>query len=132
MAKQAAARRPEIEERAAPDRAHADKVGPKTIYASLPEVDQLIHERIRLGIVSALASSDWLTFKELKTLLQTTDGNLSIHARKLEAADYISCRKSFDGRIPKTEYQLTPTGRKMFKKYLSHMEALIEAVRKRP
>ena len=97
----------------------------------LPNVDQLIHERMRLGIVSALAANESLTFKELKMLLETTDGNLSIHARKLEAADYIVCRKSFDGRIPKTEFQLTPTGRKMFKKYLSHMEALIEAMRKR-
>jgi len=97
----------------------------------LPQVDQLIHERIRLGIVSALAVNDSLSFKELKTLLQTTDGNLSIHARKLEGADYIACNKSFDGRMPKTEYKLTATGRKMFEKYLGHMEALIQAMRER-
>jgi DNA-binding HxlR family transcriptional regulator len=123
-AKQATARR------AAAEAPIAEKPSAKPAYAPLPDVDQLIHERIRLGIVSALAANESLTFKELKTLLQTTDGNLSIHARKLEAADYIFCRKSFDGRIPKTEYQLTATGRKMFKKYLSHMEALIEAMRK--
>lgn len=125
-AKQATARRTESEPRQAPE-----KVPPKANYSPLPNVDQLIHERMRLGIVSALAANESLTFKELKILLETTDGNLSIHARKLEAADYIVCRKSFDGRIPKTEFQLTPTGRKMFKKYLSHMEALIEAMRKR-
>src|SRR3982750_1283198 len=97
----------------------------------LPQVDQLIHERIRLGIVSALAVNDSLTFKELKTLLQTTDGNLSIHARKLEQAGYIACSKSFDKRMPKTEYKLTTTGKKMFEKYLGHMEALIQAMRER-
>ncbi|HEX4769298.1 MAG TPA: transcriptional regulator [Bryobacteraceae bacterium] len=117
--------------RAAAEAPIAEKPATKAAYAPLPDVDQLIHERIRLGIVSALAANESLTFKELKTLLQTTDGNLSIHARKLEAADYILCRKSFDGRVPKTEYQLTSTGRKMFKKYLNHMEALIEAMRKR-
>jgi DNA-binding MarR family transcriptional regulator len=95
----------------------------------LPQVDQLIHERIRLGIVSALAVNDSLTFKDLKTLLQTTDGNLSIHARKLEQAGYIACSKSFDKRMPKTEYKLTTTGKKMFEKYLGHMEALIQAMR---
>jgi len=125
VAKQATARRVEA------DAQIAEKPLAKAAYAPLPDVDQLIHERMRLGIVSALAANESLTFKELKTLLQTTDGNLSIHARKLEAADYLACRKSFEGRIPRTEYQLTPTGRKMFKKYLSHMEALIEAMRKR-
>jgi DNA-binding HxlR family transcriptional regulator len=124
-AKQATARR------SAAEAPIAEKLSAKPAYAPLPDVDQLIHERMRLGIVSALAANESLTFRELKTLLQTTDGNLSIHARKLEAADYIVCRKSFAGRIPKTEYRLTPTGRKMFKKYLSHMEALIEAMRKR-
>jgi DNA-binding HxlR family transcriptional regulator len=94
-------------------------------------VDDLIHERIRLGIVSALAVNESLSFKELKVLLQTTDGNLSVHARKLEAAGYIACKKSFEKRIPKTEYKLTSTGRKMFDKYLSHMEALIHAMKKR-
>lgn len=93
------------------------------------QVDDLIHERMRLGIVSALAVNESLTFKELKTLLQMTDGNLSVHARKLETAGYIACKKTFDKRIPKTEYKLTVTGRKMFEKYLSHMEALIQAMR---
>ena len=95
----------------------------------LPQVDELIHERIRLGIVSALAVNDSLTFKEMKALLQTTDGNLSVHARKLEAAGYIVCKKSFERRIPKTEFTLTSRGRKMFEKYLNHMEALIYAMR---
>jgi DNA-binding MarR family transcriptional regulator len=112
---------------ASPSHSSAQKV----VDRHLPQVDQLIHERIRLGIVSALAVNDSLTFKELKTFLQTTDGNLSIHARKLEQAGYIVCHKSFDKRIPKTEYQLTPTGRKMFEKYLGHMEALIQAMRER-
>jgi len=94
-------------------------------------LDRLIHERIRLGIVSALAVNDSLTFNELKALLQTTDGNLSVHARKLEEAGYLACTKSFDGRIPKTRYRLTPAGRRAFERYLAHMEALIEAMRER-
>lgn len=98
---------------------------------ALPQFDRIIHERIRLGIVSALAVNESLTFNELKKLLQTTDGNLSVHARRLEEAEYISCAKSFEGRMPKTEYRLTATGKKMFEKYLSHMEALIEVVRDR-
>ena len=95
----------------------------------LPELDRLIHERIRLGIVSALAVNRSLTFNELKSLLKTTDGNLSVHARKLEEADYIVCTKSFDGRLPKTEYKLTAIGRKALERYLNHMEALIRATR---
>src|SRR6202790_1705259 len=94
-----------------------------------PNLDRLIHERIRLGIVSALAVNRSLTFNELKGLLKTTDGNLSVHARKLEEADYILCTKSFDGRLPKTEYKLTAGGRKALEKYLDHMEALIRATR---
>jgi DNA-binding HxlR family transcriptional regulator len=93
------------------------------------ELDRLIHERMRLGIVSALAANRSLTFNELKKLLKTTDGNLSVHARKLEEADYIACTKSFDGRIPKTEYRLTASGRQALEKYLSHMEALIQTMR---
>lgn len=93
------------------------------------ELDRLIHERMRLGIVSALAASDSMTFNDLKKLLQTTDGNISIHARKLEEAGYISCEKSFEGRIPHTEYRLTASGRKALEKYLDHMEALIQAMR---
>jgi DNA-binding HxlR family transcriptional regulator len=94
-------------------------------------LDRLIHERIRLGIVSALAVNRTLTFNELKALLKTTDGNLSVHARKLEEADYIVCTKSFDGRLPKTEYRLAPAGRKALERYLDHMEALIRATREK-
>lgn len=95
----------------------------------LGELDRLIHERMRLGIVSALAANRSLTFNELKKLLKTTDGNLSVHARKLEEADYIACTKSFEGRMPKTEYRLTERGRQALEKYLRHMEALIQAMR---
>ncbi len=93
------------------------------------DLDRLIHERVRLGIVSALAVNRSLTFNELKALLKTTDGNLSVHARKLEEADYIVCTKSFDGRLPKTEYRLTAAGRRALERYLNHMEALIRATR---
>lgn len=94
-----------------------------------PELDNLIHERMRLGIVSALAANESLTFSELKELLKTTDGNISVHARKLEEAEYVACRKSFDGRVPKTEYRLTALGRRALQRYLDHMEALIRAAR---
>jgi DNA-binding MarR family transcriptional regulator len=94
-----------------------------------PDLDKVIHERIRLGIVSALAVNERLTFNELKQLLHTSDGNVSVHARKLEDAGYLSCSKSFDGRVPKTEYKLTAAGRKALERYLSHMEALIQAAR---
>jgi DNA-binding HxlR family transcriptional regulator len=93
------------------------------------DLDRLIHERVRLGIVSALAVNRSLTFNELKAMLKTTDGNLSVHARKLEEADYIVCTKSFAGRLPKTEYRLTAAGRKALERYLNHMEALIRATR---
>ncbi len=96
-----------------------------------PDLDRLIHERIRLGIVSALAVNESLTFTELKQFLHTTDGNLSVHARKLEDAEYIACTKSFEGRLPKTEYRLTDTGRRALERYLDHMEALIQVTRKR-
>jgi len=96
---------------------------------TLPDLDRLIHERMRLGIVSALAANSTLTFNELKKLLKTTDGNLSVHARKLEEANYIACTKSFEGRMPKTEYRLTEPGRRALEKYLNHMEALIHAMR---
>ena len=91
--------------------------------------DRIIHERLRLGIVSALAVNDRLTFNDLKRLLATTDGNLSVHARKLEDAQYIACEKSFANRLPRTEYRLTAAGRRALEKYLAHMEALIKAVR---
>lgn len=90
--------------------------------------DRVIHERVRLAIVSALAVHEPFTFSELKALLDTTDGNLSVHARKLEEAGYVACRKSFDGRIPRTEYRLTVAGRRALERYLAHMEALIRRV----
>ncbi len=96
---------------------------------ALPHLDRIIHERMRLGIVSALAVNESLTFNELKKLLQTTDGNLSVHARRLEEVEYVGCSKSFEGRMPKTEYRLTVAGRKAFERYLDHMEALIQAMR---
>ena len=98
-------------------------------HPSAVDLDRVIHERLRLGIVSALAVSEPLSFNDLKRLLDTTDGNLSVHARKLEDAQYIACDKSFEGRVPHTEYRLTAAGRKALEKYLSHMEALIRAVR---
>ena len=93
--------------------------------------DRLIHERLRLGILSALAVNEALSFNDLKKLMQTTDGNLSVHARKLEDANYIACSKSFEGRMPKTEYTLTAGGRRALERYLDHMEALIRATRER-
>lgn len=101
--------------------------GEKVSRAS--RLDRLIHERIRLGIVSALAVNTSLSHNELKQLLKTTDGNLSVHARKLEDAQYIECIKSFDGRLPRTIYRLTPSGRQALEAYLNHMEALIRATR---
>lgn len=97
--------------------------------SSAPQLDRTIHERLRLGIVSALAVNDTLTFSELKALLSTSDGNLSVHARKLEDAGYVACEKSFEGRIPRTEYRLTSAGRRALDKYLKHMEALIQATK---
>ena len=93
------------------------------------DLDRVIHERLRLGIVSALAVNAQLTFNDLKRLLQTTDGNLSVHARKLEEAQYIACEKSFDGRVPRTEYRLTAAGRRALEKYVAHMESILKAVR---
>lgn len=95
------------------------------------KLDRLIHERLRLGILSALAANQSLTFNELKKLLKTTDGNLSVHARKLEDAHYVACTKSFEGRLPRTEYRLTAAGRRALERYLDHMEALIQAMRER-
>lgn len=96
-----------------------------------PGLDRLIHERLRLGIVSALAANESLTFNDLKALMDTTDGNLSVHARKLEEGGYIVCTKSFEGRMPKTEYKLTASGRRALESYLSHMETIIEQMRAR-
>ncbi|MDM7923198.1 MAG: transcriptional regulator [Pyrinomonadaceae bacterium] len=93
------------------------------------DLDKVIHERMRLGIISALAANDKLSFSDLKTLLDTTDGNISVHARKLEEAGYLSVKKSFVGRTPLTEYKITAAGRKALEKYLDHMEALIKAMK---
>jgi DNA-binding HxlR family transcriptional regulator len=125
MAKQSTAR----QEQPTRERQGLGMVRGQTRDAVPGDLDRLIHERIRLGIVSALAVNRSLTFNELKALLKTTDGNLSVHARKLEEADYIVCTKSFDGRLPKTEYRLTAGGRKALERYLNHMEALIRATR---
>jgi DNA-binding HxlR family transcriptional regulator len=103
------------------------KAKPKATAAA--ELDRLIHERVRLGIVSALAVNESLAFNDLKALLKATDGNLSVHARKLEEAEYVVCTKSFAGRVPKTEYRLTAAGRRALERYLDHMEALIRATR---
>jgi DNA-binding MarR family transcriptional regulator len=97
--------------------------------ANARSLDRIIHERLRLGIVSALSVNESLTFKELKKILSTTDGNLSVHSRKLEDAGYVSCEKKFEGRLPRSEYRLTEKGRAALQNYLTHMEALIRATR---
>jgi DNA-binding HxlR family transcriptional regulator len=107
-----------------------DRDGVPSRAPELPELDRLIHERIRLGIVSALATNDSLSFNDLKRVLKTTDGNLSVHARKLEEAQYISCVKFFEGRVPRTEYRLTATGRRALAEYLDQMEEWIRLTRK--
>lgn len=99
------------------------------VETSIPDFDRLIHEKTRLAIVSALAVNPSLTFNEMKAILKTTDGNVSVHARKLEEAGYLTCKKSFEGRMPKTEYSLTASGKRAFEKYLGHMEALIRNAR---
>jgi DNA-binding HxlR family transcriptional regulator len=101
----------------------------RRVPGEIPELDRLIHERMRLGIISALAVNDSLSFSDLKRLLRTTDGNLSVHARKLEEGGYISCRKFFEGRIPRTEYRLTAAGRRAFEEYLRSMEEVIRIAR---
>ena len=110
-------------------RAEPERPVKTKVQATPADLDRLIHERVRLAIVSALAVRDSLTFNELKTLLKTSDGNLSVHARKLEDAEYITCDKSFEGRVPKTEYRITALGRRTLERYLDHMEALIRATR---
>ena len=128
MAKTAMARAavPEPEQKPRPVRAAGE---PGKLENALPHLDRIIHERMRLGIVSALAVNESLTFNELKKLLQTTDGNLSVHARRLEEVSYVECTKGFEGRIPRTVYRLTASGRKAFERYLDHLEALIQAMR---
>jgi DNA-binding HxlR family transcriptional regulator len=128
MAKSSTARQ-EREQRVREREASLPNVAGTSREAVSGSLDRLIHERVRLGIVSALAVNRSLTFNELKAMLKTTDGNLSVHARKLEEADYIVCSKSFDGRLPKTEYRLAAAGRRALERYLNHMEALIRATR---
>jgi DNA-binding HxlR family transcriptional regulator len=120
----------------AQQRRSAKSAAPARAFASpralaLPELDRLIHERIRLGIVSALATNTSLSFNDLKRVLKTTDGNLSVHARKLEEADYISCLKYFEGRVPRTEYKLTVPGRRALSEYLDQMEQWIRVTREK-
>ena len=107
------------------------KMRPTELVGGAPKLDRLIHERLRLGILSALAVNESLTFNERKKLVETTDGNLSVHARKLEDAQYVACSKSFQNRLPKTEYRLTAVGRRALERYLDHMEALIGTMRER-
>jgi len=108
-----------------------DELTAQSPQAAPTQLDRLVHERIRLGILSGLAVNSTLCFSELKGLLKTSDGNLSVHARKLEDAGYIDCSKTFDGRFPRTEYQLTAKGRRALERYLDHMEALIRATREK-
>ncbi len=118
--------------RAAADRAPAKRLHGIPGYLAddaSSGIDRLVHERVRLGLLSALAVNKSLSFSELKDLLKASDGNLSVHARKLEQASYIACSKSFEGRFPKTEYHLTAKGRRALERYLGHMEALIRAMR---
>ena len=124
------ARRGEAREDGGRARRHAPPPRPAPPPAAVPDFDRVIHERVRLAIVSALAVNDAMTFGDLKALLHATDGNLSVHARKLEDAGYVHCTKGFDGRVPRTEYRLAAAGRKALLKYLAHMEALIRATRK--
>jgi DNA-binding HxlR family transcriptional regulator len=116
-----------------PERNDASRDGPRLKghdgIAGAPSFDRLIHERMRLGMLSALAVNDVMSFNELKQVLDTTDGNLSVHARKLEEAEYVSCTKSFQDRVPRTDYRITHKGRRALEHYLGHMEALIQAVR---
>lgn len=128
----AAKHAPAHAEKSSPVRRRAAGEEPRQYRAaSLPDFDPLIHERIRLGILSALAVNHALTFNDLKQLLNTTDGNLSVHARKLEDASYVRCDKSFDGRTPRTTYELTSNGKKALEKYLDHMESLIKQTREK-
>jgi DNA-binding MarR family transcriptional regulator len=116
---------------AKPARKLTDAPAPRRqpVETSIPDFDRLIHEKTRLAMISALAVNPTLTFNELKAILKTTDGNVSVHARKLEEAGYLICKKSFEGRIPRTEYSLTASGKRALEKYLGHMEALIKVAR---
>ena len=123
-------RRPDHAPAAAPPAAPPE-LAPTAGAPAAAELDRLVHERVRLGILSALAARDSATFNDLKALLAATDGNVSVHARKLEEAGYVACTKSFDGRVPRTEYRITAAGRAALDRYLDHMEALIRAARGR-
>jgi DNA-binding PadR family transcriptional regulator len=114
---------------ARPRKAAGEGLRPVGSAGTPAQLDRLVHERLRLGILSALAVNSSLTFNALKTLLETSDGNLSVHARKLEDAGYIACTKTFENRLPKTDYRITPNGRRALERYLNHMEALIRATR---
>ena len=127
MAKQSTAKQESVRKQAST--AHDSRAASQKQRSAAANLDRLIHERLRLGIISALAANESLTFSDLKTLMNTTDGNLSVHARKLEDAGYISVSKFFEGRLPKTEYKLTPAGRAALENYLSHMESLIKQMR---
>ena len=129
MAADSNAARRQRSERPAPPADVSRPAGRRSAFRDPASLDNLIHHRLRLGIVSALAAAERLTFNEIKALLKTTDGNLSVHARKLEDAGYVTCTKGFDGRRPRTEYQLTTLGRRELARYLTHMEALIRATR---
>ena len=107
----------------------AEKPESRVVETHIPDFDRIIHEKTRLAIISALAVNPTLTFVELRAILKTSDGNVSVHARKLEEANYISCKKSFAGRVPRTEYALTAAGRRALERYLNHMEALIKTVK---
>ena len=126
MADAGAARRRDQDGR---DPGHVPAARARSARAPETALDSLVHHRLRLGIVSALAAAGTLSFNELKALLQTTDGNLSAHCRKLEEAEYVVCTKSFEGRRPRTEYRLAQVGRRELGRYLNHMEALIRATR---
>ena len=116
---------------AGPGRAPEPSISGEALVTRTAQLDRVIHDRTRLGIVSALAVNDSLSFSELKKLLQVTDGNLSVHARKLEEAGYVRCKKTFEQRVPKTKYRLNASGRRALERYLNHMESLIEAARKK-
>ena len=117
--------------RSAPRPGESREAPPAKSRGAVPDLDRVIHERLRLAIVSALAAAEKLSFRELKAMLNASDGNLSVHARKLEDAGYVSCRKSFDGRVPRTEYRLTADGRRAFERYLNHLESLVRNARNR-
>ena len=129
MGNRGAARKHEPSDDAPPSDMPAKKRGKSAGRTNPVELDRIIHERVRLAIVSALAVNESLTFNELKKLLDTSDGNLSVHARRLEDAGYLTCDKSFEGRVPRTEYRLTSAGSRALRQYLDHMEALIRRVR---